>query len=64
MAVLQRAAACRAFSLALGARGRIGQNIQQAKAGAESAIRGWEVGWSVAVGWAEAGHPTAGEEAR
>ncbi len=40
------------------------ENIQQAKAGAESAIRGLysEVGWSVAVTWAEVGNVTAATE--
>ena len=42
------------------------ENIQQAKAGAESAIRGFgEVGWSVAVGWAEEdNHASGSAEAR
>ena len=42
------------------------ENIQQAKAGAESAIRGVysEVGWSVAVVWAEGRNAPAAAEAR
>jgi len=41
-------------------------NLQQAKAGAESAIRGFygEVGWNVEVRWAEASGPMAGTQAR
>ncbi|MGO9112526.1 MAG: hypothetical protein ACLP9L_25125 [Thermoguttaceae bacterium] len=43
------------------------ENIQQAKTGAESAIRGFygKVGWSVAVSWAnEASNAAATVEAR
>ncbi len=42
------------------------ENIQQAKAGAESAIRGLygEVGWSVGVRWARANGATVGAESR
>ena len=40
------------------------ENIQQAKAGAESAVRGFgEVGWSVGVGWVEGGNSAVGAEA-
>ena len=42
-------------------RGLLGQNIQQANAGPESAIRGFgEVEWNMEVAWAEGGNANAG----
>jgi hypothetical protein len=40
------------------------ENTEQAKAGAESAIRGGEVGWGVEVRWAEGNNATVGRKRR
>ena len=68
VAVLRRTATCRAVFFSQQIVAHVtgsAENIQQAKAGAESAIRGFgEVGWGVGVGWAEVGDATAGAESR